>query len=59
MRTHSDVIYEKSCRSIPGGVNFPVRAFQGLGMTPLIVESGEADTIRDGDGNFYIHYCCS
>ncbi|MES2274020.1 MAG: glutamate-1-semialdehyde 2,1-aminomutase [Chlamydiota bacterium] len=59
MRTQSDAIYAKACRLIPGGVNSPVRAFKGLGMTPLIVESGLGDTIRDVDGNFYIDYCCS
>jgi glutamate-1-semialdehyde 2,1-aminomutase len=44
---------------IPGGVNSPVRSFQKLGMSPLIVESGAGDLIRDVDGNSFIDFCGS
>lgn len=41
---------------IPGGVNSPVRAFAGIGIPPLIVESGAGDVIRDVDGHEYIDF---
>ncbi|MBS0626477.1 MAG: glutamate-1-semialdehyde 2,1-aminomutase [Verrucomicrobia bacterium] len=59
LRTKSEAIYKKSCLVIPGGVNSPVRSFKGLGMPPLIVESGAGDQIQDADGNRYIDYCLS
>jgi glutamate-1-semialdehyde 2,1-aminomutase len=52
-------IYEKSCKVIPGGVNSPVRAFGHVGGSPMIVESGKGDLIRDVDGNQYIDFCGS
>lgn len=59
MRTKSEAIYLKACSVIPAGVNSPARAFKGLGISPMIVESGSGDTIRDADGNEYIDYCGS
>lgn len=59
MRKLSEAIYQKSCSVIPGGVNSPVRSFRHLKMSPLIVESGAGDMIRDVDGNEYIDYCNS
>ncbi len=59
MRKNSEAIYERSCNVIPGGVNSPVRAFKGLGIKPMIVESGSGDTIRDVDGKEYIDFCMS
>jgi len=41
---------------IPGGVNSPVRAFRGVGGTPLFIERGEGSRIYDVDGNEYIDY---
>ena len=58
-RTKSREIFTASCQVIPGGVNSPVRAFQGLNMTPLVAVAGEGATIRDADGHFYIDYCGS
>ena len=59
LRPRSEDIYQKACSVIPGGVNSPVRAFKGLGMTPLIVESGSGDQIQDVDGHVFIDYCLS
>ncbi len=59
MRTKSEAIYREACKVIPGGVNSPARAFKGLGLSPMIVESGAADVIRDADGKEYIDYCGS
>lgn len=49
----------KSCRVIPGGVNSPVRSFKAVGISPMVVESGSGDLVKDVDGNQYIDYCCS
>jgi glutamate-1-semialdehyde 2,1-aminomutase len=59
MRAKSEAIYKRGCEVIPGGVNSPVRSFKGLGIAPMIVESGAGDTIWDADGRSYIDYCCS
>ena len=42
--------------SIPGGVNSPVRAFRGVGGTPVFFRSGEGAMLTDEDGNRYIDY---
>jgi glutamate-1-semialdehyde 2,1-aminomutase len=44
---------------IPGGVNSPVRAFNGVGGTPLYVESGKGSAIRAADGRALTDFCCS
>ncbi|MDE0422083.1 MAG: glutamate-1-semialdehyde 2,1-aminomutase [Gammaproteobacteria bacterium] len=43
-------------RSIPGGVNSPVRAFKGVGGTPVFFASGEGAWLTDVDGNTYIDF---
>ena len=48
--------FEKASRFIPGGVNSPVRAFRGVGGTPLFIESGKGAEIVDIDGNRYIDF---
>lgn len=52
-------IYEKLCKVLPQGVNSPVRSFKGLGIHPMVADSGFADTITDADGHEYIDYCGS
>lgn len=58
-REKSEETYEKLCEVIPSGVNSPVRAFSGIGLSPLVVEQGFEDRIKDVDGKEYIDYCCS
>ena len=43
----------------PGGVNSPVRAFNGVGGEPFVVERGKGARIWDVDGNEYIDYVLS
>src|SRR5690606_32748567 len=43
-------------KSIPGGVNSPVRAFRSVGGTPRFIERGEGCYVVDVDGNRYIDY---
>jgi glutamate-1-semialdehyde 2,1-aminomutase len=41
---------------IPGGVNSPVRAFKGVGGTPVFVERAEGPYLFGSDGRRYIDY---
>jgi len=41
-------------RSLPGGVNSPVRSFQGVGGTPPFFNRAEAQFLFDLDGNRYL-----
>lgn len=41
---------------IPGGVNSPVRAFAGVGGTPVFIERAEGPYMYDIEGNRYIDY---
>jgi glutamate-1-semialdehyde 2,1-aminomutase len=52
----SKKLLERAERSIPGGVNSPVRAFKGVGGTPIFFERGEGAYLTDVDGNRYIDY---
>jgi glutamate-1-semialdehyde 2,1-aminomutase len=44
---------------IPGGVNSPVRAFRGVGGTPIFFAQGAGAHVEDVDGNRYIDYVLS
>ncbi len=48
--------FKRAKRSIPGGVNSPVRAFASVGGIPPFIESAKGARIRDVDGNEYIDY---
>jgi len=52
----SAALIERAARSIPGGVNSPVRAFKGVGGTPLFFDKGAGSRLVDVDGNSYIDY---
>lgn len=52
----SATLFEQAQRVIPGGVNSPVRAFRGVGGTPLFIKSAKGATITDADGRTYIDY---
>jgi len=55
-RKQSAVLMERAARSIPGGVNSPVRAFKGVGGTPVFFASSAGAYLTDVDGNRYIDY---
>ena len=57
--TQSEALFARAQESIPGGVNSPVRAFRGVGGTPLFIARGDGSQITDVDGNGYIDYICS
>ncbi|MFT4464899.1 MAG: glutamate-1-semialdehyde 2,1-aminomutase [Sodalis sp. (in: enterobacteria)] len=54
--SHSASLYAEAQQLIPGGVNSPVRAFNGVGGTPLFIASADGARITDADGNSYIDY---
>ena len=56
MPSKNDLLFERSQRSIPGGVNSPVRAYRAVGGTPPFIERGEGSRIWDADGREYIDY---
>lgn len=55
-RDKSHAQFERACRSIPGGVNSPARAFGGVGGEPLIIARGDGPYLWDIDGNQLIDY---
>ncbi len=55
-RSASDALFARAQRLFPGGVNSPVRAFRGVGGTPVFFASGEGAHLIDADGNRYIDW---
>lgn len=54
-----ETLFARAKRVIPGGVNSPVRAFNGVGGTPVFVTSGKRQKILTADGRTLTDYCCS
>ncbi|MDE1514786.1 glutamate-1-semialdehyde 2,1-aminomutase [Vibrio sp. HDW18] len=54
--TKSAELYQKAQTTIPGGVNSPVRAFNGVGGSPIFIERADGALIFDADGKAYIDY---
>ena len=52
----SEAAFAKAQLVMPGGVSSPVRAFKGVGGTPVFMRSGEGAHLTDLDGNTYIDY---
>ena len=52
----SKALFDQALHSIPGGVNSPVRAFRGVGGTPVFFAGGEGAWLTDEDGNRYVDY---
>lgn len=59
MYKESDLLFEKSKKLMPGGVNSPVRAFQAVFRNPIFIDHAKGSKIYDVDGNEYIDYVCS
>ena len=54
--TKSEQLFELAQKTIPGGVNSPVRAFKSVGGTPPFIQRAEGAYLYDVDGNRYIDY---
>ena len=49
-------LFHEAQRYIPGGVNSPVRAFNGVGGDPVFFQRAEGACLYDVDGHSYIDY---
>ncbi|WP_264510996.1 glutamate-1-semialdehyde 2,1-aminomutase [Flavobacterium sp. N1719] len=52
----SSQLFAQAEQVIPGGVNSPVRAFKGVGGTPIFVSKAKGAYLYDEDGNRLIDY---
>jgi len=52
----SESLFTQAQTLIPGGVNSPVRAFNGVGGVPLFIERADGAFLYDADGKAYIDY---
>ncbi|MBU9811900.1 glutamate-1-semialdehyde 2,1-aminomutase [Rahnella sp. SL6] len=52
----SESLFTQAQALIPGGVNSPVRAFSGVGGTPLFIARADGAFLFDADGKAYIDY---
>jgi glutamate-1-semialdehyde 2,1-aminomutase len=52
----SEKLFARAQQLFPGGVNSPVRAFKGVGGTPLFISRGRGSRMWDADGNEYLDY---
>jgi len=54
--TRSEELFVQAQKTIPGGVNSPVRAFRAVGGTPIFFERAQGAYAWDADGKRYIDY---
>ena len=54
--TRSQELFQEAQELLPGGVNSPVRAFRGVGGTPLFIDAANGPYLYDVDGNRYLDY---
>lgn len=50
------LLFERAKKSIPGGVNSPVRAFKAVGGTPRFISRAQGPYFWDAQGKRYIDY---
>ena len=56
MTTRSETLFAEAQHYIPGGVNSPVRAFRGVGGTPIFFKRGAGAYLYDEDDRRYLDY---
>ncbi|MBN8443499.1 MAG: glutamate-1-semialdehyde 2,1-aminomutase [Thauera sp.] len=56
MSSRNEALFQRAQRTIPGGVNSPVRAFRSVGGTPRFIDRAEGARVWDADGKAYIDY---
>lgn len=59
MSDHFAALFERAQKVIPGGVNSPVRAFKGVGGTPVFFKRAEGSRLYDTEDKAYIDYVLS
>ncbi|MBX3675826.1 MAG: glutamate-1-semialdehyde 2,1-aminomutase [Rhodocyclaceae bacterium] len=52
----NEQLFTRAQKTIPGGVNSPVRAFRSVGGTPHFFTRGEGPYVWDADGRRFIDY---
>ena len=57
--SRSEILFEQAQKTIPGGVNSPVRAFRAVGGSPIFIERAEGPYIFDADDKRYVDYVLS
>jgi glutamate-1-semialdehyde 2,1-aminomutase len=55
-RPTSATLFSRAAELLPGGVNSPVRAFRGVGGTPVFFRKGKGAWLIDVDGNRYVDH---
>jgi glutamate-1-semialdehyde 2,1-aminomutase len=55
----SEELFSRAGRSIPGGVNSPVRALKSVGTNPVYLKRGSGCKVYDVEDNEYIDFCGS
>ena len=55
----SQALFDQAQKTIPGGVNSPVRAFGSVGGTPRFFTKAHGPYLWDADGNRYVDTICS
>ncbi len=53
---NNEQLFARAQKTIPGGVNSPVRAFRSVGGTPRFFVSGAGSRLVDADGKEYIDF---
>jgi glutamate-1-semialdehyde 2,1-aminomutase len=59
MSTINEQLFSRAAKSIPGGVNSPVRAFKSVGGTPIFMKKAKGAYMYDAEGKQYIDYIAS
>ncbi len=54
--SRNETLFQRAQRTIPGGVNSPVRAFRSVGGTPRFIARAEGARVWDADGKAYLDY---
>ena len=49
-------LFDRARPLMPGGVNSPVRAFRGVGGTPIFIARAQGARVEDEDGRSFIDY---
>ncbi|WP_339673599.1 glutamate-1-semialdehyde 2,1-aminomutase [Dasania marina] len=57
--SRSETLFAQAQKTIPGGVNSPVRAFKAVGGTPIFIERAQGPYIFDVDDKRYVDYVLS
>ena len=56
MSSTNQQLFDRAQRTIPGGVNSPVRAFRQVGGVPRFIDRAEGPYMIDAEGTRYIDY---